>query len=73
MRITINQITPRRTDREITSVNVYFTAKTDDGDISLSGSIPIKNFTNIIDFEGLESEVRQEVASRIINGEIDPE
>lgn len=73
MKVTINQITPRRTGSDITSVNVHFTARTDDGDINLSGSIPIEEFTDKIDFDGLEDTVRQELINKIMNGEIDAE
>ena len=73
MNISINQITPRRTGDEITSVNVHFTARTDNGLINLSGSIPIENFTENIDFVGLENEVRQELINRIMNGDLNAE
>lgn len=69
MNITINQITPRRENNEITSVVVYFTARTEDGLINLNGSVPIENFQEHIDFGGLEDEVRQELIRRIMNGE----
>lgn len=73
MNININQITPRRTGDEITSVNVHFTARTDNGLINLSGSIPIENFSENIDFEGLENEVRTELVNQIMNGTLDAE
>lgn len=73
MQITINQITPRREGDEITSVNVHFTARTDNGLINLSGSIPVENFTDNIDFSGLENEVRTELVNQIMNGELDAE
>jgi len=73
MQITINQITPRREDGNITSINVHFTARTDNGLINLSGSIPIENFTDNIDFDGLENEVRQELINQIMNGTLDAE
>ena len=73
MNISINQITPRRTGDEITSVNVHFTARTDNGLINLSGSIPIENFSENIDFEGLENEVRTELVNQITNGELEAE
>ena len=73
MNISINQITPRRSGDEITSVNVHFTARTDNGLISLSGSIPIENFSENIDFEGLENEVRQELINQIMNGNLNAE
>lgn len=73
MQITINQITPRRTGDEVTSVTVHFTARTDNGLINLSGSIPVENFTDNIDFSGLENEVRTELVNQIMNGTLDAE
>lgn len=73
MNITINQITPRREDGEVTSVNVHFTARTSDGNINLSGSIPIENFKESIDFGAIEGTVKQEVIDKIMNGDIDAE
>lgn len=73
MNITINQITPRREDGEITSVKVHFTARTADGSINLSGSIPIEDFTESIDFEKIEGAVKQEVIDKIMNGDINAE
>jgi len=73
MNISINQITPRRSGDEITSINVHFTARTDNGLINLSGSIPIENFSENIDFNGLENEVRQELINQIMNGTLDAE
>lgn len=73
MNISINQITPRRSGDEITSVTVHFTARTADSLINLSGSIPIENFTDKIDFAGLENEVREELIKRIMNGTLDAE
>lgn len=73
MIISINQITPRRSGDEITSVTVHFTARTADSLINLSGSIPIENFANNIDFEGLENEVREELIKRIMTGTLDAE
>lgn len=71
MQITINQITPRRTGDEITSVNVHFTARTADGLINLSGSVPIG--AESIDFEAIENEVKQELIEKIMNGTLDAE
>ena len=73
MKITINQITPRRENNEITSVVVHFTARTSDGLINLSGSVPIEEFTDKINFEGLEDEVRTELVRRIMNGDLNAE
>ena len=73
MNISINQITTRRENGEITSVVVHFTARTDDGLVYLSGSVPIENFEDKIDFEGLENEVKDELARRIINGDLNAE
>lgn len=73
MKITINQITPRRENGEITSVQVHFTARTDDGNINLSGNIPIEDFTDTIDFEAIEKEVKQELVDKIMNGDLDAE
>lgn len=73
MQITINQITPRRTDGEVTSVQVHFTARTSDGNINLSGNIPIENFAESIDFGAIESAVKQKVVEQIMNGDIDAE
>lgn len=73
MIISINQITPRRTDGEITSVTVHFTARTSDGLINLSGSVPIEDFADKIDFEGLENEVKEELIRRIMNGDLNAE
>lgn len=70
MDITINQITPRRENGEVTSVQVHFTARTADGNINLNGNIPIEDFTGKIDFEGIESEVRQELINKIMNGDL---
>ena len=70
MKITINQITPRREEGEITSVVVHFTARTDDGLINLSGSVPLENFAEHINFDGLEDEVKQELIRRIMNGDL---
>jgi len=73
MNISINQITPRRENGEITSVIVHFTARTTDGLINLSGSVPIENFTTHIDFDGLENEVKTELVNRIMNGDLNAE
>ena len=73
MNISINQITTRRKNGEITSIVVHFTASTDDGLVYLSGSVPIENFEDKIDFEGLENEVKDELARRIINGDLNAE
>lgn len=73
MKITINQITPRRENNEITSVVVHFTARTDDGLINLSGSVPIEDFADNINFEGLENEVKEELVRRIMNGDLNAE
>lgn len=73
MNITINQITPRRTDGEITSITVHFTARTSDGSINLSGSIPIEDFADSIDFGKIEGAVKQEVIDKIMSGDIDAE
>lgn len=54
-------------------MQVHFTARTDNGLINLSGSIPIENFTENIDFVGLENEVRQELINRIMNGDLNAE
>lgn len=71
MNITINQITPRRENNEITSVVVHFTARTEDGLINLSGSVPID--ANAIDFEAIENDVKQELINRIMNGNFNAE
>jgi len=73
MNISINQITPRRENGEITSITVHFTARTADGLINLSGSVPIEDFADKIDFEGLEDEVKQELIRRIMNGDLNAE
>lgn len=73
MNITINQITPRRENGEITSITVHFTARTDDGLINLSGSVPLENFAEHINFDGLEDEVKQELIRRIMNGDLNAE
>ncbi len=73
MDITINQITPRRTDGEITSITVHFTARTSDNSINLSGSIPIEDFADSIDFGKIEGAVKQEVIDKIMSGDIDAE
>lgn len=73
MKITINQITPRREEGEITSVVVHFTARTDDGLINLSGSVPITDFQEHINFSGLENEVKTELVNRIMNGDLNAE
>lgn len=73
MNITINQITPRREDGEVTSVNVHFTARTTDGNINLSGNIPIDNFAESIDFGAIEGAVKQKVVDQIMNGEVNAE
>lgn len=73
MNISINQITPRRSGDEITSVTVHFTARTADSLINLSGSIPIEDFADSIDFNGLEDKVRTELVNRIMNGTLDAE
>ena len=70
MKITINQITPRRENNEITSVVVHFTARTDDGLINLSGSVPLENFAEHINFDELENEVKDELVRRIMNGDL---
>ena len=66
MNITINQITPRRENGEITSINVHFTARTTDGNINLNGSIPINSE---IDFDAIEAELKQELVNNIAGGE----
>lgn len=71
MKITINQITPRREDGQITSIVVHFTARTSDGLINLNGSVPIG--AESIDFEAIENEVKQELVEKIMNGEVDAE
>lgn len=68
MQITINQITPRRENGEVISVQVHFTARTADGNINLSGNIPIADFADKIDFGAIEDEVRQELINQIMNG-----
>ena len=73
MKITINQITPRRENNEITSVVVYFTARTDDELINLSGSVPLENFAEHINFDELENEVKDELVRRIMNGDLNAE
>ena len=73
MNISINQITPRRENGEIASITVHFTARTTDGLINLSGSVPVEDFADKIDFEGLEDEVRTELINRIMNGEVNAE
>lgn len=73
MNISINQITTRRENGEITSIVVHFTARTDDGLVYLSGNVPIKDFEDKIDFEGLENEVKEELARRIVNGDLNAE
>ena len=73
MKITINQITPRREEGEITSVVVHFTARADDGLINLSGSVPLENFAEHINFDGLEDEVKQELIRRIMNSDLNAE
>lgn len=73
MNISINQITPRRENNEITSITVHFTARTSDGLINLSGSVPVEDFADKIDFEGLENEVRTELINRIMNGDLNAE
>lgn len=69
MNVTINQITPRRENGEVTSVQVHFSASTTDGSINLSGYIAIEN-AGLIDFAGIETAVRQEVVNRIMNGDL---
>lgn len=71
MIISINQITPRRADGQITSIVVHFTARTSDGLINLSGSVPIG--AESIDFEAIENEVKQELIEKIMNGEVSTE
>ena len=71
MIISINQITPRRADGQITSIVVHFTARTSDGLINLSGSVPIG--AERIDFEAIENEVKQELIEKIMNGEVSTE
>lgn len=73
MNISINQITPRRGGGEIVAVIVHFTACTTDGSINLSGSVPVEDFADKINFEGLEDEVRQELIDRIMNGNLNAE
>lgn len=73
MEITINQITPRREGGEITSVQVHFSARTSDGNINLNGNIPVSDFAGMIDMEELEGDVRQELVSRIMNGDVNAE
>lgn len=69
MDININQITPRREGNEITSINVHFTARTDD--INLNGSVPVS--VDSVDFEAIENEVKQELVEKIIGGETEAE
>jgi len=71
MNISINHITPRRENDEVTSVTVHFTARTADGLINLSGSVPVEDFADKVDFEGLEDEVKTELVNRIMNGDSD--
>lgn len=73
MNITINQITPRRENGDVVDLTVHFTARTTDGNINLSGSIPVENFADKVDFDGLENEVKQEVVNRIMNGNLNAE
>ena len=70
MKVTINQITPRRENGEVTSVQVHFTARTDDGNINLNGNIPIDNFTDLMKFGEIETVVKQELIDKIMNGDI---
>lgn len=71
MQITINQITPRREDGQIVAITVHFTARTADGLINLSGSVPV--ITEHIDFTEIENEVKQELIEKIMNGEVGTE
>lgn len=73
MQITINQITPRRENGEVTSVQVHFTARTADGNINLNGNIPIEDFTDKIDFGAIENAVKQELIDKIMNGDLGAE
>lgn len=73
MNVTINQITPRRENGEVVSVQVHFTARTEDGSINLNGYVPIEEFATLIDFNGMEQVVRQEVVNRIMNGDLNAE
>lgn len=70
MKITINQITPRRSDGEITGLEVHFTARTENDNINLNGSLPINN-TSLIDFAGIEDAVKQEIVNKIMNGDVE--
>ena len=69
MDITVNQITPRREGGDIVAILVHFTAKTDDGLINLTGTVPIS--TDNFDLEDVKAEVKQELADKILNGEGD--
>lgn len=69
MEVTINQITPRKIDGEISSVKVHFTARTSEGSINLNGNISLDEFANIIDFNQLDDVVKQEVTEQIMNGD----
>lgn len=73
MNVTINQITPRRENGKVVSVQVHFTARTEDGGINLNGYVPIEEFAALIDFDGMEQVVRQEVVNLIMNGDLNAE
>ena len=70
MDITINQITPRRDNGEVTSVQVHLTARTADGLINLNGAVTVDNFIDFLDFEQMNGLVKQKLVEQIMNGDL---
>lgn len=71
MDITVNQITPRRENGQVASVQVHFTAKTEDGSINLNGAIPLESFTEYLNFEQMNGVVKQKLVEKIMNGDLE--
>ena len=70
MDITINQITPRRDNGEVTSVQLHLTARTADGLINLNGAIAVDDFSEFLDFGKLEVVAKQGLVEKIMNGDL---
>ena len=73
MDITINQITPRRENGEVTGVQVHLTARTADGLINLNGAVKIDNFVDFLDIDKMNNVVKQKLVEQIMNGGLDQE
>ncbi len=73
MDITINQITPREENGEITNLKVYFTGTV--AGINFNGPVTLEkdDFEAFIQPTEMKGAVQQKIVNMIINGEAPPE